>query len=903
MDIRPRQGCRHIVCGLIKKIFLEPPDIGNPDATATLPCAPEKAILMGTYFQAVQRQNDDVMFVCVNRPRPFQGGQMPDRKKRLPFYVGITTLLVIIVIVLSSLFLWISHRESKVAAIQMADRLFSEINAKTLQRYEHALESVAILSGTAARMPGMAILPTQDGMSHPAMPVMLEALSFYDFLFSTYCGYADGSFIQIVAVRNREDFRKLFDAPEATYFVLRTIAADQTGSLQQRWHFLDRSRQVIGKMNNLDSDYNPRNRPWYIRAQQETGAFFTQPYVFSSTRLPGITCAEKLLNGDGVFGADITLDRFTRSLKRQKISDGGTLFLFDRDGRIIANPMENPIKTDSDDALDFLSGKESADPRVRAVVTQYRRFADALLDHTWEMIIDDTVYLVRCTPLKAALRFDQIIASIAPVADFTGHIQHMRRRIFLFSGLVLLVVLPLSFFISRKISSSLVRLERESIKIQLSDFSESAPFDSSIKEIHSLITAFFLMKTKIRRLLEQQRKLFDDFTKLIAGAIDAKSPYTGGHCARVPVAAEMLAEAACRCDTGPFADFSMDTEDERWEFEVAAWLHDCGKVTTPEYVVDKATKLETIYNRIHEIRMRFEVLLRDAQIDYFRKRYNGDTDPDQLKAELKETQRQITEDFAFVAECNIGGEFMADEKIERLHRIAARTWLRHLDDRIGISQDEAALKNRQPPPRLPVVERILTDKPEHLIPRTDPDPFEGNPHGFKMPVPVLQYNLGELYNLCIRKGTLSQEDRFKINEHIIQTIIMLGRLEFPEYLKNVPEFAGAHHETMIGTGYPRGLKKEQMSIPARIMAISDIFEALTAADRPYKSPKPLSEALRIMSVMRDEKHIDTDLFDLFLTSGVFQTYAEKYLRPSQMDAVDVSQYLATPPNQISDEPG
>ena len=167
----------------------------------------------------------------------------------------------------------------------------------------------------------------------------------------------------------------------------------------------------------------------------------------------------------------------------------------------------------------------------------------------------------------------------------------------------------------------------------------------------------------------------------------------------------------------------MDTADERWEFEVAAWLHDCGKVTTPEYVVDKATKLETIYNRIHEIRMRFEVLLRDAQIEFYRSQLGGETDTEQLEARLQETQQQIADDFAFVAECNIGGEFMADEKIDRLNRIAARTWLRYLDDRIGISQDEAALKNRQPAPRLPVVEHVLADKPEHMIPRSDPLPF------------------------------------------------------------------------------------------------------------------------------------------------------------------------------------
>jgi HD-GYP domain-containing protein (c-di-GMP phosphodiesterase class II) len=817
---------------------------------------------------------------------------MAFKTKRFPFYIGITTLVVAIVATLSGLFLWISHRESKAAAVQMADRLFSEINTKTLQRYRNALESVALIVGSAARMPGMASAPAEDGMGHPGMEVMLKALESYDFLFSTYCGYDDGRFIQIVAVREKPELRHLFGAPAGTVFVLRTISADSTGALKQRWRFLDQNRQVVGERDDLDPDYDPRVRPWFIRAQEERTAFFTAPYIFSSSRLPGITCAEKLFHGGGVMGADITLDRFAASLERQKISDHGTLFLFDRAGRIIAHPTENPVIAGTDKELRFLTAEASGDPRVRAVVGEYRQRAQDSLERTREMRIDGANYLVRCTPLNAGLKFDQILASVAPVADFTGHIRRMQQRVFLFSGLVLMVVLPLSLLVSRKISGSLMRLEAESVKIQRSDFSESEPFDSSIKEIHSLITTFFLMKTKIRRLLEQQRKLFDDFTKLIAGAIDAKSAYTGGHCARVPIVAEMLAEAVCESGAEPFADFKMDAPDQRWEFEVAAWLHDCGKITTPEYVVDKATKLETIYNRIHEIRMRFEVLLRDAEIDYHRRRLAGDGDDPLLAQELEETQKQIAADFAFVAECNIGGEFMADEKIARLQQITARTWVRRLDDRIGISQEEALLKNREPAPTLPVVEPVLADKPEHVIPRANKTPFNDNPHGFSMSVPDALYNLGEVYNLSIRKGTLSPEDRFKINEHIIQTIIMLNRLEFPDYLANVPEFAGAHHETMIGTGYPRGLKKEQMSIPARIMAIADIFEALTAADRPYKTPKTLSEALRIMSFMRNDGHIDADLFDLFLQSGVYRAYGKRYLDPAQIDAVDVDAYLS-----------
>ncbi len=820
--------------------------------------------------------------------------------KRYPFYVGITTLIVTIVVILTGLFLWISHRESKAAAIQMADRLFSEINEKVLERYESELESVAVLVGTAARMPAMATLPVGGGMSYPGLPLMLEALSYYGYLFSLYTGYNDGSFIQVVAVRDKAELRRLFDAPVGTAYVLRSISVDADGNLKQRWHFLNRQRQITGTRADLDPGYDPRVRPWFLRAQEEEAAFFTEPYIYSSTKLPGITCAEKLIYGDGVFGADITLNRFAISLERQKVSDNGMLFLFDRAGRIIAHPTQDPIRAGKNETLSILTGAESDDPRVRAIVAEYQGNPVDRLNRTLEMQIDGVAYLVRSTALNAALRFDQILASVAPVSDFTGHIRRMQQRVFLFSGLVLLVLLPLSLLVSRKISGSLTQLELESRKIRRRDFSKSVLHDSSVKEIHSLTQAFILMKSTIRdytaRLIQAKQdieRLFTAVTELIAGTIDAKSPYTGGHCKRVPEVARMLATAAHASKAGPFADFRMASEDQWREFNVAAWLHDCGKLTTPEYVVDKATKLETIYNRIHEIRMRFEVLLRDAEIDACRQRLAGGADEATLAAELEKVRKQIAEDFAFVAECNVGGEVMADEKIDRLERIAALTWTRHLDDRLGISQDEATLKNRQPAATLPVVEHLLADKPEHIIPRTDPDPFDGNTHGFNMIVPENQYNLGELYNLSIRKGTLSTEDRFKINEHIIQTILMLKRLPFPDNMKHVPDIAGSHHETMIGTGYPRGLKKEEMSVPARIMAIADIFEALTAADRPYKKPKTVSEALRIMSTMRNDQHIDADLFDLFLKSEVYRDYAEQFLDPGQIDRVDISQYLST----------
>jgi len=396
-----------------------------------------------------------------------------------------------------------------------------------------------------------------------------------------------------------------------------------------------------------------------------------------------------------------------------------------------------------------------------------------------------------------------------------------------------------------------------------------------------------------RQLIAAQKALFEAFIRLIAGAIDAKSPYTGGHCARVPELTKMLAKAACEASDGPYRDFTLTEKD--WEaVHIAAWLHDCGKVTTPEYVVDKATKLETIYDRIHEIRMRFEVLKRDAEIAYWRAVAAGG-DAGARKAELDATLASLDGDYAFVAACNEGGEFMAPERVTRLREIASRTWMRTLDDRIGISHEEKARKARSPAVPLPAAEPLIADKPEHFFERGPADIIpEDNPWGFRMQVPDHLYNRGELYNLAIGRGTLAEEDRYKINEHIVQTIVMLSQLPFPRHLRRVPEIAGGHHEKMDGTGYPKRLRREEMSPVARMMAIADIFEALTAVDRPYKKGKTLSEAVKIMSFMKKDHHVDPELFDLFLTSGVYLEYARRFLRPEQVDAVDVSAYVSPP---------
>ncbi|MDR7022753.1 HD domain-containing phosphohydrolase [Pseudomonas peli] len=394
-----------------------------------------------------------------------------------------------------------------------------------------------------------------------------------------------------------------------------------------------------------------------------------------------------------------------------------------------------------------------------------------------------------------------------------------------------------------------------------------------------------------QRLLDQQKKLLDAFIQLIAGAIDAKSPYTGGHCQRVPELTLMLARAAEASEEAAFRDYQPS--EEEWEaLHIAAWLHDCGKVTVPEYVVDKATKLETICDRIHEVRMRFEVLKRDAWISYWENLSQGG-DADNLGQARDELLTTLDDEFAFIARCNMGGEAMAEADLERLRRIGARTWARTLDDRLGVSWEENLRQSRTPAQPLPVQETLLSDKPEHLIERPESERIaEDNPWGFKLDIPHYKHNRGELYNLGIGRGTLTNEERFIINGHMVQTIRMLSHLPFPAHLANVAEIAGGHHEKMDGTGYPKRLKREDMSLPARMMAIADIFEALTAVDRPYKKGKLLSESLNIMAGMCKGAHIDPELFGLFVREKIYLQYAERFLRREQIDQVDIAALLA-----------
>ena len=370
--------------------------------------------------------------------------------------------------------------------------------------------------------------------------------------------------------------------------------------------------------------------------------------------------------------------------------------------------------------------------------------------------------------------------------------------------------------------------------------SEVISFSDEVQEdVESLASQAAVALTN-RKLVEELKNLFESFIKLIASAIDAKSPYTGGHCSRVPEITMMLAKAVEEEKNGQYKDFTM-SEDEQYELSIAAWLHDCGKVTTPEYVMDKATKLETIVDRIDIVKMRFEVLKRDAEISFLKQKLkyfeSGSSDKfESFQDKYENKLKTLEADFAFIEKCNIGGEFMKEEFKEKIHQISNYS--------LSIDAENTLLLNED-----------------------------------------------EVLNLNISRGTINESERNIMMDHIVQTIQMLDQLPYPKSLANIPEYAGGHHEKINGKGYPKGLTGEQMPTQAKIMAIADVFESLTASDRPYKKANTLSQALRILSFMRNDGEIDPDLFAIFVKNEIYLEYAKKHLPKEQIDQVDKNEYL------------
>ena len=967
--------------------------------------------------------------------------------------------------------------ESRSTSLKSAETLFTEIADKTVLDTALALDSVSTLTDTASlAFSAFAEEPTHKAMRRdtPALKALLDS---NEQLMSAYIGYADGAFHQLIAIRDNAFLFQKYAAPEHSAFIDRTIAPGGESGRSQTWRFLDADLEEISTRTDAAVAYDPRSRPWFAQAKKSRHSAFTAPYVFSSSRLPGITCA-KAFSG-GVIGVDVTLAQLGELLARQHVAEHGRIWIFDEENQLVAFPGQASKEAEGDEAQLPLAA-EAADPVIRAV-SAHLDSMDISQPRQFYLDVAGEPHFVSLTPTDARYGLRFVVGVAAPLKDITRHISRMTRRIALASAVCLLLFAPAFLLVSRLASRSVEALVRQAERIANFDFSPSPPLRTPVREVRQLAEAYEALKQTVRdrteklrqtqerlellvregvalsaekdlatlvtlifdtardltgadggalylmengelgvemlslgsestvlgglsghpaprvmvrpaimsflsansvlrsaceaynakdiitireadlklfptglpeeptdhaihsliaapivtrqdevlgvvqlfnpaclateddcgevadfvssltaqaavtldnrNLLNSLRDIFDSLIQVIATSIDAKSPYTAGHCARVPVLAEMLAEAAHETEDGPLAAFRLDSEEERRQLWTASWLHDCGKVTTPEYVVDKATKLETIYNRIHEVRMRFEVLRRDAEIAHLQRLLDGGHDPVDSLRRFEETLQELEAEFAFVAKCNIGGEYFSEEHEKRLETIAGRTWQRHFSDRLGISSEEQRARSGKDEPTLPATEHLLSDQPEHLVPRHKQYKDIMDASGHPVETPQYEYNRGELYNLRIQRGTLTEEERFKINEHTLSGMEMLQKVPFPPNLGRVVEIATEHHETLIGTGYPLHKSQENLSVESRILSIADIFEALTASDRPYKQPKRLSEALRIMSFMCKDKHIDADLFEIFLRKGVFRQYAKQYLSPEQIDDIRIEDYL------------
>ncbi len=708
-------------------------------------------------------------------------------------------------------------------------------------------------------------------------------------LYGAYIGRADGSLFEVVNLDNARRARMTLGEHDNDRWLQVKVNSAERRS-QRSYRYLDADLNTRTTRTE-DTQYSALQRSWYQSALQSEGVQVSRSYRFAQSGEPGRSISRRISNTRNVAGLDMTLASLSGFLATQQIASDSSIYLFDKDGTVIAS-SERPAGAIHQapgiaEPVAGFSANSSGSLPPDLLAIAIKPTAEGQLIGTEIGREPHLFFSARMSADANALYLGIVTPVSAVMAPF-------REKILLSLGLttaLLLLLVPLSWFFANPIVKPVKQLARENDKVRRLQFDEVERVDSHVRELDELSASMVDMVASIQAHEKAQRDLMDAIIQLIGQAIDDKSAYTGGHCERVPELAMMLAKAADDSDIVPFNGFSLDTKEQWREYRIAAWLHDCGKITTPEHIVDKGSKLEAIYNRIHEVRMRFEVLSRDAELRYWQTLHASPELKETLAKDLAAEQTRLETDFAFVAQCNVGGEYLDDSMRHRLFEIAERTWQRRFDDSLGLSPvEELRYVNRSQ--TLPVTEHVLADKPEHIIERERPAEYDAS-LGIDMEVPEHLYNQGELYNLSVSRGTLTKEDRFKINEHMISTIKMLESLPFPDDLKNVPRYASTHHETLRGTGYPRKLGSEDLSIPERILAIADIFEALTASDRPYKRAKTVSAAIDILHKMADDEHIDRDCFELFLTSGVYLQYAQQYLDPAQLDEVNVTQYLAS----------
>ncbi|PXF28608.1 hypothetical protein WH50_25395 [Pokkaliibacter plantistimulans] len=933
--------------------------------------------------------------------------------------------IVFLMLLTSGIFIYQGMRGSETALVSAAGESARQLSATLNERIRRLLEpaesTLRLLSFDS--ISAATSMPERLGR----LQVFSEVVANNPMIGAVYVGYPDGEFFLLRKLATEKQ-RNYFSAPADSAYIVQSRSLQPDDNIIGEWRFYDRNLRLLDRWQMSTYQFDPRSRPWYMRASESNDVTLTPPYVFFSTHEIGVTLARRSADGLAVIGMDASVSDLSAEMRSLQMTPNTRIAVIADDGKVMAYPQieEHLQRSRSDISLPMVQ-------QLNAPALEYLYNNPPTKTGPQSFSVNGTDWFGVVEPLTAVHGNHSSVYISLPANELLAQTRSLMISNLKLTALMAVVLILIGWILGHRLTRPLQRLTDQIQALTEFNFGSHTRINTRLKEVHELsgvidkmtatirnflaITHVLSQETRIeamlekvlrrlvaatglsggavylwneqencfvlagttavsdcptrihaqqqpdgsvtrnerllsdqlpasdswhevvlrnreqellgvvalkvpaemqhtdkadfhyfinemtgvvaiaidtRQLIESQEQLLEAIIKLLADAIDAKSPHTSGHCQRVPELAILLSDRASRSQQPRFRHFSM-SEADRTVFRIAAWLHDCGKITSPEYVVDKATKLETLYNRIHEVRTRFEVLWRDAELDYWRGIASGEPET-LMQDQLHARQQQLQEDFAFIANTNIGGEFLDEEAVVRIQQIGDQLWVRHFDDRLGLSQEERERYDRIPHPALPATEQLLADKPDHIFhwhgrrPPVEHD-NPANRWGFDMRAPEVAYNLGERYNLGIRRGTLTEEERFKINEHIVQTIIMLDALPWPRPLRDVPRIAGSHHERLDGNGYPRRLTSPQMSVQEKVLAIADVFEALTAADRPYKPAKPLSESIRILFFMARDQHLDPSLLHLFLESGVYLEYAHRFLKPEQIDEVDIPGYL------------
>jgi HD-GYP domain-containing protein (c-di-GMP phosphodiesterase class II) len=350
-------------------------------------------------------------------------------------------------------------------------------------------------------------------------------------------------------------------------------------------------------------------------------------------------------------------------------------------------------------------------------------------------------------------------------------------------------------------------------------------FSESFEELtHSLASQAAVAITNVK-LIQDMENLFNSFVKVMATAIDEKSPVTAGHIRRVAELTCKMANTITEKKEGPFANVYFD-KDQLNELKIAGWMHDIGKVATPVQIIEKGKKLESIFDRVNYIALRFHYITKTVEVEAYKKKVElleqkaPKEEIDNLERETEKKLQEIEESTNLVMICNEPGEYLEDEKIEKLGKLAKMTY----------------------------------KEGEKQLPLLSED---------------------ELLNLSIRKGSITEAERQKMQDHAAISLKMLEQIPFTKKLKNIPLFAGAHHEYLNGKGYPKGLKGDEIPLEGRILAVVDVAEALSAQDRPYKKAMPMEQVYKILGFMVKDGELDPQVVDLIIKEKVLERYLEE----------------------------